>query len=392
MGRLLRPSRRRIIAAALLLGGCSEPGESSSSDGAFPDRRVTFENEGRLLGYVSNRLSDAVSVLDLDGMTELGRVPVGRSPVDIDGPTHLAIDRERGYVYVALSYPAAAVQGPHAAHASTSQPGFVEVLALSNLRKLGEIEVAPYPADLALSADGERLVVSHYDLARAARAEPDIELRRATLSLVTPAFGIAGGSAVVESATTCVAPYAVAMGNDDTRAYVACSGEDSVAVVDVGTLEVDRVAVGSEEYIEKPFALSVDPSGSSLLVSSQVARSVELFGLDDGMKAGERTVVRGVPYYAAWLSEERIVVPTQGPNGASLLDVESLEILNEVTYTESECQNPHEARVAGDRLFLVCQGDGYAPGAVVELDPESLAVIARVEVGLDADRLLVLPP
>jgi hypothetical protein len=150
--------------------------------------------------------------------------------------------------------------------------------------------------------------------------------------------------------------------------------------------------VGSEEYVEKPFALSVDPSGTSLLVSSQVARSVELFGLDDGMEPGLSVVVRGVPYYAAWLSEARIVVPTQGPSGASLLDVESLSVLNEVIYSESECSNPHEARVEGDRLFLVCQGDGYAPGAVVELDPESLAILSRIEVGLSPDRLLVLPP
>jgi hypothetical protein len=382
----------RIIGLALFLGGCSDPVEVSVSNEAFPDRRATFENEGRVLGYVSNRLSDAVSVLDLDAMTELGRVPVGRSPVDIDGPTHLAIDRERGYVYVALSYPATAVQGPHAAHASPSQPGFVEVLSLSSLSQLGEIEVASSPSDLALSGDGERLLVSHYDLARAARAEADIELRRASLSVVSPASGIVDGSAALESATTCVAPYAVAMGNDDTRAYVACSGEDSVAVVDVATLDVDRVEVGSEEYVEKPFTLSVDPSGTSLLVSSQVARSVELFGLDDGMEPGLSVVVRGVPYYAAWLSEDRIVVPTQGPSGASLLDVESLSVLNEVTYSESECSNPHEARVEADRLFLVCQGDGYAPGAVVELDPGSLAILSRIEVGLSPDRLLVVPP
>ncbi len=388
--RLRRNSR--IIGLALILGGCSDPVEVSSSDEAFPDRRATFENDGRVLGYVSNRLSDSVSVLDLDGMTELGRVPVGRSPVDVDGPTHFAVDPERGYVYVALSYPATAVQGPHAAHASPSQPGFVEVLSLSNLSKLAELEVAPSPSDLALSADGERLVVSHYDLARAARAEEDIELRRSSLSVVTPASGVVDGSASLESATTCVAPYAVALGNDDTRAYVACSGEDSVAVVNVDSLDVERVEVGSEEYVEKPFTLSVDPSGTSLLVSSQVARSVELFGLDDGMESGSSVVVRGVPYYAAWLSEDRIVVPTQGPSGASLLDVETLSVLAEVTYSESECSNPHEARVEGGRVFLVCQGDGYSPGALVELDPESLAISSRVEVGLSPDRLLVLPP
>ena len=118
---------KTIIAAALLLGGCSQPAEVSSQGDAFPDRRTSFENEGRLLGFVSNRLSDSVSVLDLDDMTELGRVPIGRSPVDVDGPTHLVVDRERALVYVALSHPAPAVQGPHASHVAPSLPGYVEL-------------------------------------------------------------------------------------------------------------------------------------------------------------------------------------------------------------------------------------------------------------------------
>lgn len=383
---------KSIIGAALLLGGCSDRAEVSSKGDAFPDRRVSFENEGRLLGYVSNRLSDSVSVLDLDGMTELGRVPIGRSPVDVDGPTHLAVDRERGLVYVALSHPAPALQGPHAAHVGPSLPGYVEVLSLSDLGHLGEIEVPPSPSDLAVSADGERLVVSHYDLARAAQATTEIELRRATLSLITAPYDIVSGSATIESATTCVAPYAVALGNEDTRAYVACSGEESVAVVDVASLGVDRVAVGDEEYTEKPFTLSVDPTGRSLLVSSQVARMVELFDLEDGMEPGLRAVLRGVPYYAAWLSKDRILVPTQGPSGAALLDVESLTVLSEVTYAVEECYNPHEARVEGDRVFVVCQGDDFAPGAVVEIDPETLGILNRVEVGLSPDRVLVVPP
>jgi hypothetical protein len=235
-------------------------------------------------------------------------------------------------------------------------------------------------------------VVSHYDLARAAQANAEIELRRATLSLITSPYDIVTGSATIESATTCVAPYAVALGNEDTRAYVACSGEESVAVVDVGSLGVERVPVGLEEYIEKPFTLSVDPTGSSLLVSSQVARTVELFDLDDGMEPRLSADLRGVPYYGAWLSEERILVPTQGPSGVALLDAESFTVLSEVMYPVEECYNPHEARVAGDRVFLVCQGDDFAPGAVVEIDPESLEILNRVEVGLSPDRLFVLPP
>ena len=40
----------------------------------------------------------------------------------------------------------------------------------------------------------------------------------------------------------------------------------------------------------------------------------------------------------------------------------------------------------------MCEGNHYAPGAVVELDPQTLEIKARVEVGLYPERLTLLEP
>lgn len=390
MERPLRLSELGLFLA-LSLAACSESGATDNVGEAFPNRRPSFPQEGRTLGYVSNRLSDSISVLDLDEMVELGRVPAGVSPVEIDGPTRLVIDAERKLAYVALVYPRLAEQGPHAAHSGAPRPGYVQVLSLEDFRELGVLDVDPSPTDLALSEDGETLVVSHYDLGLTILPDTTLEERRSNVTVIHHAPVLVDGSAEVKTVTSCVAPYAIALGEGERHAYVSCTGEESVAVIDLAEVELrERVSVGDESRTEKPFALSASPDRSMLLVSSQVAREVALYSLDD-WETRHKTVVKGVPYFAAWLASDRILVPVHSPSGAVLFD-DSLEVQAEVTFPIDECLNPLDTRVLDERVFVVCEGDGFTPGAVVKLDRETLAITARVEVGLGADRLQVLPP
>jgi hypothetical protein len=68
-----------IVLFAVSLAGCSPDGVGGAP--VFPDRRPQFPANGRTLGYVANQMSDTVSVVDLDGMIELGQGPVGLNPV-----------------------------------------------------------------------------------------------------------------------------------------------------------------------------------------------------------------------------------------------------------------------------------------------------------------------
>ena len=267
------------VLVLVLVLGCSDADSVSSDPAAYPNHRPHYSVPGHLLAYVTNTLSDTITVIDLDAMTPLGNAPIGRDPVDIDGPTGLAIDRDRGIVYVALSYPAVG----HTGHGAAPRAGYLQALALSDLRPLGELRLDVAPSNLALSDDGATLAIAHHDLSRADTITDDVEARRATVALVAPAWAVAAGGGLARDVTVCVAPYAVAFGRTPARLFVACTGEDSLAVVDgaAGTV-LARLPAGGESGVGKPYALSADRARGQLLLSARASHQVLLYGMDDG--------------------------------------------------------------------------------------------------------------
>ncbi len=182
-----------LLCAATLAMACS--GTASDGDDsaiAIPSRRPTFEPEGRRLGYVANRNSDTVSVLDLDAMTLLGSVRSVAIQVDIDGPRHIVLDSANNLAYVALSYPFANTSTHALSEGGTQRSGYVQALNLSDLSIAGELRVEPDAAETAFSPATGQLAVSHYDTFRSLNA--DLEARRANLVLVDRASAIAGSN------------------------------------------------------------------------------------------------------------------------------------------------------------------------------------------------------
>jgi len=367
--------------------------EPASSDPAFPRRSPRFERGGRLLGYVANRRADSVSVLDLDAMTELGEVPVGRDPVDVDGPRHAVADPAAGALYLVLSYPLVA-DSPHAVENNGGpRDGYLLELALDDLRPLGSVRVAPSPTELVLSDDRRLLAVTHQDTVLALKNTPDIDARRASLALVQPTSDMSDGAATLSLVPTCVAPAAVALSGDGTRAYVACTGEDTLAVVDtVGKAVTARIPAGALPA-NKPYALTRSPAGTRLALSNQVAQTLVVFSTGDVPAPLATLPTSGVPFFAGFHGESELLVPVQEPDGVMRVDLTTATIAQAVTYADDTCQNPSDAHFSADgRVFLVCEGNHYGPGSVVELDPSTLAIIARVDVGVYPDRLAVVEP
>jgi YVTN family beta-propeller protein len=391
---MLEPSvLRRLFACTLVFAGCGNQADPSADPAAYPNRRQQFESAGHVLGYVANRQSDSVSILDLDAFTELGEVPVGRDPVDVDGPRHVLLDPDTKTAYVVLSYPLIA-DSPHAiANNGGPRDGYVVALALDDLRPLGDVLVAASPNDITLSDDRTAIAVAHYNTVLALKDTDDIDERRATLAFIKPATGIAPGTAELSSVTTCVAPATVVYSVDGSRAFVACTGEDSLGVVDTVNLNVlSRVPAGSSPS-NKPYALTRNDAGTRLALSNEVAETVVVFDTQDTPVPEVTAPVPGVPFFAAWVGDDRLVVPVQGPSGAVLVDATTGSILASAMYADADCNNPSDARVLTDgRLFLTCEGDHYTSGTVVELDPMTLAIEAKVSVGIYPDRLAVLEP
>lgn len=379
------------VVAATALGCSSSKKDGDFSGDAYPNQRATFERSDRRLGYVANRNSDTVSVLDLDAMALLGSVPVGRDPVDIDGPRHVVLDPANDLAYIALSYPFSAAS-PHAlAEGATQRSSYVEALELSDLSVAGDVRVDPSAAELAFSPANDALAVSHYDLFRALSADP--AARRANVALVEPASDIANAEPSPTFVPVCAVPAAMAYNGDGSRLFVACTGEDTLAVLDPASGQVLSSVPAGGSAINKPYALTGDATRGRLLVSNQVSGAVALFDMGDTPRLLSTLTVTGVPMYAAWVTDSTIAVPLQGPDGAALFDVETGEQLVQIAYSAGECTNPAEFSLTSDgRMRLVCEGDHYTKGAVVEVDPNTLVIQTSVSVDIYPERMAISEP
>ncbi|HEY8925986.1 MAG TPA: hypothetical protein VIU64_16490 [Polyangia bacterium] len=381
-----------LVAISCAALGCGSNGACPDAGPAFPDRRVAFVGaDGHALGYVANQYSDTVSVLDLTSMIVLGEVPIGINPIEIDGPRRFALDRARGVGYVVFTYPESVV-GPHAvAHGARPPFGYVRELSLRDLAPLGELAMDRRAFSLSLAPDGGSLAIVHFDQELAALSS-DLDTRRASLVLVASPDQIASGSAAKRKGPVCVSPVDVVLGRGARRAFVACAGEDQLAVVDTSSLAVLARVPAGEEPANHPTAVVLDPGGTRVLVTNELTRRVVTFQADDSAaEVGATDELPGVPGPVAFLPSGEWLVPLRAPDGAVRLDPASGAILGYTSYTEDQCPSPSAATVsAAAGVFLVCAGAEEGPGALVRLDPGTLEVQARAPLGRSPDALAIL--
>ena len=392
---MFRPGRP--LAAALLFLACSEPDPETVQEpyggDAFPDGRATFELPAGDLGVVSNSGSDTLTLLDLDGSDIIGSAPVGLDPVEIDGPHHVAVDRGANVAFTALSYPPPTfVPGPHAAHGSSQRRGVVQKLALEDLAPIAQAQVDVNPGDVVLSADGTLLLVSHFDLRRV-MLEKELEEQRADITILDAAT-----LETVRSIRTCIAPHGIALSRPAAElAFVACYGEDALAVLDTTTGDAPELVSlgpgglpGSPAY--GPYAAVLSPGDETVAVSNTTSRDVRFFDVATREFRVNFATVPGEPYFPAWSADgARLFVPTQGTDALVVVDTESGELLDVKTFEPSECVRPHAAVFAADpqTLFLVCEGDHMSPSVVLAVNAATLEIEDTLAVGVYPDGLAV---
>ncbi|MEJ7731535.1 MAG: YncE family protein [Polyangiaceae bacterium] len=391
-----------LLGLAALLVACSpEPNVVHEYDAyagdAFPDRLqpVTYPAAGAIV--VTDSYSDTLSLVDLGTGERFASFPVGRDPVSIDGPHHLAVNVAARRLFTALSYPVLATGGPHASHGSSVQAGYAQVLSLDDFRILGQVRVDNNPGDIVLSEDGKRLVVSHFDLVRALENAGDLDKQRATLAIIDPSTLEQPVPPAPPRIDVCIAPHAVALSRPDAaRAYVACNGEDSIAVVDLDAAKVlERIPVaagasaqGNPQY--GPYSAVLSPDGKTLAIGNQVSRDVSFLDIETMAMMPERTLsTQGTPFFPAWSADgNTLYVTTQTPNAVLAIDFSADNAeLERRDFAAGECDLPHVAEIQGDALLVVCEGDHVAPGRVLFLEPDTLTTRHTTEVGVYPDAM-----
>ena len=387
------------VIAPLHLAACGPPEyefEPYSGD-PFPTHRTPLEIPEGGGALVSNSYSDSISVLGLAGGETIATAPVGRDPVGLDGPHHIAVAPDGSAVYTALSYPALGFSGPHATHGGSVASGYAQKLDGTDFHIVGQVRVDSNPGDIVLSEDGKRLVVSHFDLLRAIKNPGDIDAARATIAVIDPETIAPTGSPAPVRIPTCVAPHGMTLSRPDGKtAYVACYGEDVLAVVDLEKNEVlSRVPMGGAasgfgDPAYGPYSAVLSPDGARLAIGCTVSNDVRIFDVELGEMLPDATLsTLGSPFFAAWSDDgAQLVVPMQSPDAVAVIDLTTKTETLHRDFSGDECVLPHAVMSTGGMLTLVCEGDHEAPGKVLWLDPATLDTVRSVDVGVYPDTIV----
>lgn len=393
-------TKLRVLAAALAVAAAAHAvacKRAPAAEGGAPlTRGEPIAIPRASAAYVTNNGSDSLSVLDRDG-ERVQTVAVDVDPSAHEAPHHLAIDGRAGVAYVALAFPApppagAKAKDPHKAHGNADDPGKLAWVDLGTLAVTAARDVDENPGDVVLTHDRTRVLVTHYDMKRAM----DVAMAGGTAGAMAATLQIWDAKTRTKLAerAVCVAPHGIAVTQDDAAAMIACYGSDELAVVDLRApgLPTARYPLGAQQGVPGaphfgPYSATLSPDGARVIVASLEGADVRVFDRAKKAFLPERTMTLGARVMMpAFTDDGALVAPLQGPDGVARLDVETGAILARARLEGGVCLSPHAARRAKDgRVYVVCEGDHKAAGAVVELDPKTLAVKRRWVVGVYPD-------
>jgi DNA-binding beta-propeller fold protein YncE len=306
-------------------------------------------------------------------------------------------------VFVALAFPPESQAGgvskrggsAHASHGTASDVGKLARLDLRDLSVREAVDVDENPGDVVLTHDRTRVLVTHFDMRRAM----DVAARGGASPAAMFAELVVLDAATLKRAgarALCTAPHGVTTTKDDRWAFVACYGSDELAVVDltVDGLPSSRVPLGAAPGVPGvprygPYSATLSPDEALVVVADLEGQDVRVFDRQAKRFVPERTVpLAAKAFMPAFVDARTVLVPTQAPDGLARVDVEGARVTSRVAFTKASCSLPHVVKIAKDgRAYLVCEGDHVNPGAVVEIDPSSLAIKHRWTVGVYPDGL-----
>jgi hypothetical protein len=394
---------RWSVALAALACAC-HPEVSFPPGSQWPGAPVpAFVHQERFA--ITDNLSDKLSYVTVQATpaTDLGDVPVGDNPVELEGPHHLTSSPDGKYIYFNLSnYAPGTGSGPHGSHGTGTVPGSVVKLDARTQANLGETIVDRNPGDILLSKDGSTLYVSHFDQLRV----------RQTLASGGPPESANSDLAVIDAASmqrlamipVCPSSHGMGLAADGSTLYLTCYDSDQLAVIDVRDRRHPAVkmivnvgptpgTLGTPNY--GPYALTVSPADGTVWISDDFS-DVRVFDPAKNAMDGARTVLVGGParFASFALNGATIYLPYQGSDTLLAVDTTTLKS-RALPLPPDSCLNAHAFVLApgGTRGITICEGDHMKrPGSVVYVDLTAFAVIDAVTVGTYPDGATYLPP
>jgi DNA-binding beta-propeller fold protein YncE len=351
--------------------------------------------------FVTNNGSDTLSVIDRTAPVE-SQSAMHSASVDLEAdlheaPHHVVVNTKAHTVFVALGFPPDEQpdqKAQHRAHGKSGIKGKLVKLDLETLAIKEHVAVDENPGDIAQTHTGERILVTHFDMAKALRAaakSPNPSEMYASLQLWK-----SEPLTLLQSRTLCVAPHGMAISKDDRFALVACYGSDEVAWVDLETFAVSKIPVGPSPGIlgsprYGPYAVTLSNDGAHAAVTS--LESGDLRWLDMKTRTFQNTASFGArAFMPAFLEGDDVLVPLQAPDGFARVHAFETSAFKR-SNADPRCLRPHAVvRSKNDQVYAVCEGDHKARGTVVELDPASLDILRVWTVGVYPDGIALGEP
>jgi len=406
----VRPAALACGLAGAIAAACDSSSTATTTHsydaydgGAYPNTRAKITlPAGADFALVPSSGSDVVTAVDLAKGVAIGSAPVGRSPVILDGPHQVVAHLPSRRAYVVHAYPGTLESAGNHSHGSSKRPGWVQALSLDDLSIVAEARVDPNPGEIAIAEDGSRVVVTHYDLASAIDPSRSLDDRRSTLALIDPKAMLPFGTPEPDKLLVCVAPHGLTLSRPDAKkAFVACYGEDAVAVVDLVDTHapVVRVPVGegarsSGAPAYGPYGVALSPDGSRLAIGSRDAHDVRFLDVATSAIEARALAMPGEVYVPAWSHDgNRLFVPTRSLDALAVIDSASGAQLALHVFDPATCIAPIEAAGStdGTEVYVVCEGTSAAAGSIVTLaltegggdgGSATLVVKSRAVVGL----------
>ncbi len=264
--------------------------------------------------FVTNQGADSVSVIDLATFKAVGRIAVGHDPAGV------AVSRDGRAVYVTLptdgqvsridttnrsvTWSAPAGEGPLGVAADPRRDRIyvadwyrhrIAVIDTAGAhRAVDEFVTGKAPSGIAVSADGDRLVVANRDDDTVTVFDLDSRLALATLAVGR-------------------APFGVTLDAAGRRIFVANVQSNDVTIIDLKALRViATVPVG-----EAPYCIAHDPKRNRIYVTNEQAGTLSVVDLETRREIAAVAVgeyPEGVGYVTAldrvyvanWLSNDMV--------------------------------------------------------------------------------------